>query len=105
MMLAMMALFVDGCGQDRIIKEYVPVPGPPVGGGQTPVGGRPSYQETQALLLTNCQSCHSTAQFLNSERSLRASAVQSRVRSGSMPPSNAPRSLGSAERRKILSFF
>lgn len=104
--LLLAALFMFGCGTDRVIKEYVPVPAPsggtpPSGGG----GGTPSYQETQALLNSYCLSCHSTAQFMGSERALRSSAVAARVRSGSMPPSNAGKRLPDTERKKILTFF
>lgn len=103
--LLLASLFIFGCGQDRIIKEYVPVPAP---GGTTPPaggGGAPSYQETQALLNSYCLSCHSTAQFMGSERALRSSAAASRIRSGSMPPSNAGKRLPDSERKKILNFF
>ena len=106
MILAMMALFVDGCGQDRVVKEYVPVPTGGTGStGTGGTGGQPSYQETQALLNNYCQACHSTAQFMQSERALRASAVKDRVRSGNMPPSNAGKQLPNDERKKILNFF
>ena len=106
--LAMMALFLSGCGSDRVVREYVPVPGGGTGqvpGSGTGTGGKPSYQETQALLNNYCQACHSTAQFMQSERALRSSAVKDRVRSGNMPPSNAGKRLPDDERKKILNFF
>lgn len=107
-LLFLIAVLSFGCGQDRYIKEYVPVPGsggtnPPPSNGNN--NGKPSYQETQALLVTYCQACHSSAQFMSSERALRSSGVLNRVRSGNMPPSNANRALPDAERRKILTFF
>ena len=104
-------IFLFGCGQDRVVTEYVPVPPPSDGrppsggGGGGGGGGAPSYQETQALLNNYCLSCHSTAQFMGSERALRSSAVAGRLRSGSMPPSNAGKKLPDAERKKILTFF
>jgi len=108
-MLAIVTLAFYGCGTDRVVKEYVPIPAgsggtkipPPIGGG----GGGPSYGETQALLNTYCVSCHSTAQFMGSEKALRASATKDRVRSGNMPPSSATRELPDAERKAILTFF
>ena len=104
--LLFISMLILGCGQDRIIKEYVPVPAPPAGGGGSGgSSGGASYVQTQALMNTYCLSCHSTAQFMGSERALRASAVSGRVRSGSMPPANASRKLPDADRRKLLSFF
>jgi len=103
--LAMMALFLCGCGSDRVVREYVPAPSTGGTGGTGSTGDKPSYQETQALLNNYCQACHSTAQFMQSERALRSSAVKDRVRSGNMPPSNAGKRLPDEERKKILNFL
>lgn len=98
-------LFFLGCGGETTRTEYVPIPNQgegqqQPGGGQT---GKPSYQETQALLITHCQNCHGNSNFLKSERQLRASSVLNRVRSRSMPPNGG--SLDDATRRRIVSFF
>jgi len=99
-------LFFLGCGGETTRTEYVPIPGGGSTGGNTGGGnqnGKPSYQETQALLITHCQSCHANSNFLKSERQLRASSTLNRVRSRSMPPNGG--SLGDIDRRRIISFF
>ena len=103
MKLILFALLFFGCGGDTTRTEYIPIPNPggqPSPGGQT---GKPSYQETQALLVTHCQQCHGNSNFLKSERQLRSSSVLNRVRSRNMPPNGG--SLGDAERRRIVAFF
>lgn len=96
--------FFLGCGRDVVRTEYVAVPD--VGGGDpvdSPVDGKPSYQETQALLNTYCLKCHGSAAFMGSEKGLLASAAKQRVWNKSMPPNQE--SLPDAERKKILAFF
>ena len=119
--LLLLLSFAISCGADEPQKEYIPVYPTPGngsndGGGSNGGGGNgggssgggsstPSYAETQALLLTFCESCHASANFLASERGLKSSSSLNRIRSRSMPPANANRKLPDRERSAILSFF
>ena len=106
MRILLLMFALAGCGGETTRTEYVPIPStgttqPPTGGGSQ--NGKPSYQETQALLVTHCQQCHANATFMQSERQLRASSVLNRVRSRNMPPNGG--NLSDAERRRIIAFF
>lgn len=95
------------CGQEHIFDKPVPaptaVPTPtPTPGG---TGEKIGYQEMQGYLVTYCQSCHSSAQFMSGETALRASQAKNYLWSRRMPPPNSPKALPDNTRALMLSFF
>lgn len=113
-LFALLFLLIS-CGSSHEHSGDPPAPvyqQPPTGGdaddtdNPPTAGGKPSYAEVNALLVTYCDSCHSGARFRGSESALRdpdASVLQ-RVRARTMPPRGA-KPLPEKERGLILSFF
>jgi len=106
--IVLLSIFlIFSCGQEPRIK-YVAAPTPttqppnPGGGGSD---GEVSYQEMSGLLTTYCSQCHSSAPFMQDEANLRRSTAQDRIWSRNMPPANAQKELGAADRKKMLVFF
>lgn len=105
-LLALSSLLA-GCGDYSSDQSQPPAPTPtptPKPGGEDP-GDTVTYAAMQKNLVTYCQSCHASANFMTSEAALRASSVQTRLTNRSMPPSNAPKALPDNVRTQMLSFF
>lgn len=105
--LVAVILLMVGCGQDHVVEKTpdpVPLPTPTPTGTPAP-GDKLSYQQVQAHLVTYCQSCHASAQFMSGEAALRASRAKDYLWSRRMPPSNAPKALPDNVRTQMISFF
>jgi hypothetical protein len=108
-----MIIFIVGCGQDHVVEKYPeqplpapnPTPTPTPSGTPDPGGTKLGYQQMQAQLVTYCQSCHASAQFMSGEAALKASKAKDYLWSRRMPPSNSPKALPDNVRTQMLSFF
>lgn len=105
--LAFVILAMNSCGQEHIVDKPVeqPIPSPTKTPQPGTGGERIGYQEMQGYLVTYCQTCHASAQFMSSEAALRASQAKNYLWSRRMPPSNAPKALPDNTRQVMLSFF
>ena len=105
--ILLLALLVGcGYGQDTVVEKPVPQQPPPgTGEDPGPGDGRISYAVMQGYLDQYCNSCHSTAAFMQSERALRSSATKQRVSNRTMPPSTAPLQMPDNVRLRMVNFF
>lgn len=102
------ALLLSACGQDRVVQapaQPSPSPGPTPTTPSPGTGDKLSYAQMQTQLVTYCQACHSSANFMTSETALKSSQAKDYLWSRRMPPSNAPKALPDEVRVKMLSFF
>lgn len=90
-----------GCGSQREVEPKAPFPDT---GPSEP--GASGFAEVQAVTTQYCLRCHSTSQFLKTEKAWDASEAKARLTARTMPPAgtNESKSLSDADRSFLISF-